>query len=107
MLVVDVGGTSVKILATGQTEGRSFASGPRLTPARMASGHSDSIALYSGQLWINNREGLEPKLRIDVKKGGAYGLSLNKLDIPLGCIAALNSQFTCIRMNDDSQMTHT
>ena len=74
MLVVDVGGTSVKILATGQTEGRSFASGPRLTPARMASGHSDSIALYSGQLWINNREGLEPKqadLRIDVKEGGA------------------------------------
>src|SRR5262252_5913839 len=51
-LVVDIGGTSVKILATGQTEARSFPSGPRLTPARMASGHSDSIALYSGQLWI-------------------------------------------------------
>jgi polyphosphate glucokinase len=38
VLVVDVGGTSVKILATGQTEGRSFPSGPTLTPARMLSG---------------------------------------------------------------------
>jgi hypothetical protein len=37
-LVVDIGGTSVKILATGQTEGRSFPSGPTLTPARMVSG---------------------------------------------------------------------
>jgi polyphosphate glucokinase len=38
VLVVDIGGTSVKILATGRTEGRSFASGPTLTPARMVSG---------------------------------------------------------------------
>jgi polyphosphate glucokinase len=38
VLVVDVGGTSVKILATGRTEGRSFPSGPTLTPARMVSG---------------------------------------------------------------------
>jgi polyphosphate glucokinase len=37
-LVVDVGGTSVKILVTGRTEGRSFPSGPTLTPARMVSG---------------------------------------------------------------------
>ena len=35
VLVVDVGGTSVKILATGQSEHRSFLSGPMLTPARM------------------------------------------------------------------------
>ena len=35
VLVVDVGGTSVKILATGQSESRSFPSGPRLTPKRM------------------------------------------------------------------------
>jgi polyphosphate glucokinase len=34
-LVVDVGGTSVKILATGQPEPRSFASGAALTPTRM------------------------------------------------------------------------
>jgi polyphosphate glucokinase len=37
-LVVDVGGTSVKILATGQHEQRSFQSGPTLTPGRMVSG---------------------------------------------------------------------
>jgi polyphosphate glucokinase len=38
VLVVDVGGTSVKILASGQTEVRSFQSGPKLTPERMVSG---------------------------------------------------------------------
>ena len=37
VLVVDVGGTSVKILATGQREPRSFSSGPTLTPTRMVS----------------------------------------------------------------------
>jgi polyphosphate glucokinase len=37
VLVVDVGGTSVKILATGQSERRSFSSGPTLTPGRMVS----------------------------------------------------------------------
>jgi polyphosphate glucokinase len=31
VLVVDVGGTHVKILATGKKEKREFASGPRLT----------------------------------------------------------------------------
>ena len=38
VLVIDVGGTSVKILASGQTEIRSFRSGPTLTPVRMVSG---------------------------------------------------------------------
>jgi polyphosphate glucokinase len=38
VLVIDVGGTSVKILASGQTEVRSFRSGPMLTPRRMVSG---------------------------------------------------------------------
>src|SRR5262249_14919570 len=38
VLVVDVGGTSVKILATGETERRSCPSGPTLTPRRMVSG---------------------------------------------------------------------
>jgi predicted NBD/HSP70 family sugar kinase len=37
-LVVDVGGTNVKILASGQTEPRKFPSGPSLTPERMVSG---------------------------------------------------------------------
>jgi polyphosphate glucokinase len=35
VLVVDVGGTSVKILATGQDAHRSFSSGPGLTPRQM------------------------------------------------------------------------
>ena len=37
ILVVDVGGTHVKILATGKKEKREFASGPILTPAQMVS----------------------------------------------------------------------
>src|SRR3981189_3498707 len=37
VLVVDVGGTSVKLLASGQTEHRSFPSGPTMTPKRMVS----------------------------------------------------------------------
>ena len=37
VLVVDVGGTHVKILATGQTEPRKFLSGPKLTPEQMVS----------------------------------------------------------------------
>jgi hypothetical protein len=36
-LVIDVGGTSVKILASGQPQSRSFRSGPKLTPRRMVS----------------------------------------------------------------------
>lgn len=37
VLVVDVGGTNVKILATGQEERRRFPSGPTLTPEMMVS----------------------------------------------------------------------
>ena len=37
VLVIDVGGTSVKILASGQADRRSFRSGPTLTPGRMVS----------------------------------------------------------------------
>ncbi|HEY7666467.1 MAG TPA: ROK family protein [Xanthobacteraceae bacterium] len=36
-MVVDVGGTSVKILASGHNSRRSFPSGPELTPKRMVS----------------------------------------------------------------------
>jgi polyphosphate glucokinase len=38
VLVVDVGGTSVKVLAAGQDAHRSFPSGPTLTPQQMVSG---------------------------------------------------------------------
>ena len=38
VLVVDVGGTNVKILATGQDEPRRLPSGPKLTPEQMVAG---------------------------------------------------------------------
>jgi polyphosphate glucokinase len=38
VLVVDVGGTNVKILVTGQDAPRKFPSGPALTPEKMVSG---------------------------------------------------------------------
>lgn len=37
VLVIDIGGTHVKLLATGQKEKREFESGPKLTPKRMVS----------------------------------------------------------------------
>ena len=37
VLVIDVGGTHVKVLATGQTEERKIPSGPNLTPGQMVS----------------------------------------------------------------------
>ena len=36
VLVLDIGGTHVKILATGQKEERKFDSGPRMTAAKIA-----------------------------------------------------------------------
>lgn len=38
VLTVDIGGTHVKVLATGQDREREFVSGPTLTPKRMVSG---------------------------------------------------------------------
>jgi polyphosphate glucokinase len=38
VLVVDIGGTNVKILATGQTVARRLPSGPSMTPAQMVAG---------------------------------------------------------------------
>jgi len=38
VLVIDIGGTHVKVLATGKNEHREFESGPALTPRRMVSG---------------------------------------------------------------------
>jgi polyphosphate glucokinase len=38
VLVVDIGGTNVKILATGQAEPRKFPSGPKMTPQQMVPG---------------------------------------------------------------------
>ena len=38
ILVIDIGGNNVKILASGQAEPRKFPSGPKMTPARMVAG---------------------------------------------------------------------
>jgi len=38
VLVIDIGGSNVKMLATGQTEPRKFPSGPEMTPAEMVAG---------------------------------------------------------------------
>ena len=38
VLVIDIGGTHVKILVTGKKEHREFESGPKLTAAMMAAG---------------------------------------------------------------------
>jgi polyphosphate glucokinase len=46
VLVIDVGGTHVKILATGQKERREFESGSAMTPAEMAAG-----VLHSAEGW--------------------------------------------------------
>jgi polyphosphate glucokinase len=46
VLVVDVGGTNIKVLATGQAEPRKFPSGPTLTPDQMVSG-----VLQTAQGW--------------------------------------------------------
>lgn len=68
VLVVDVGGTNVKILATGQNELRRFPSGPTLTAKQMVSGAKklagewkyDVVAIgYPGPV-LRGRPVLEP-----------------------------------------------
>src|SRR5207302_10392845 len=44
VLVIDIGGTHVKVLATGQLVHREFESGPALTPKRMVSGVRKLVA---------------------------------------------------------------
>jgi polyphosphate glucokinase len=46
VLVIDIGGTHVKILASGQREYRKFESGPKLTPVMMTAG-----VLHLAQDW--------------------------------------------------------
>jgi polyphosphate glucokinase len=49
VLVVDVGGTNVKILATGQDTPRKFPSGPTLTPEQMVAGVKEAAADWEYQ----------------------------------------------------------
>jgi len=68
ILAIDIGGTHVKVLATGQTERREFESGPRMTPRKMvasvktlaADWSYDAIAIgYPGPV-LRNRPVAEP-----------------------------------------------
>jgi len=43
ILVIDIGGTNVKMLASGQREPRKFPSGPTLTPREMAAGVKQAV----------------------------------------------------------------
>jgi predicted NBD/HSP70 family sugar kinase len=47
VLVIDIGGTNVKLLATGQAEPRKFPSGPKMTPQQMVSGVKEVAAGWS------------------------------------------------------------
>jgi predicted NBD/HSP70 family sugar kinase len=47
ILVIDVGGTHVKLLATGQTEARRFDSGSELSPADMVKGVLETVKGWS------------------------------------------------------------
>jgi len=44
ILVIDIGGTNVKVLATGQNERRRFPSGPKMTPQLMVTGVKKLVA---------------------------------------------------------------
>jgi polyphosphate glucokinase len=68
VLVIDIGGTHVKVMATGQDAHREFDSGPALTPKRMVSGvrklvadwKYDVVSIgYPGPV-LRNRPVLEP-----------------------------------------------
>lgn len=76
VLAIDVGGTSVKILATGQADPRKFPSGPKLTPARMVAGVKelaadwkyDVVSIgYPGRV-VGDRAVTEPR-RAKIAKG--------------------------------------
>jgi len=68
VLVVDVGGTHVKILATGQKQHREFSSGPRLTAKQMVAGVKklakdwkyDAVSIGYPGVVINNRPLADP-----------------------------------------------
>ncbi len=68
VLVIDVGGTHVKILATGEKEPRRFDSGPKMTPAQMVAGVKkaakgwkfNAISMGYPGLVLHNRPIAEP-----------------------------------------------
>ena len=68
ILVIDVGGTHIKLLATGESESREFESGPNMTPEQMVMGvkelahdwHYDGVSIgYPGPV-LRNKPIAEP-----------------------------------------------
>ena len=49
ILVIDVGGTHVKVLATGQEEPRKLRSGPTMTPEEMVGGVTEAVKDWTYQ----------------------------------------------------------
>ena len=72
VLVVDVGGKSVKVRTTGQSTSQKFRSGPKMTPDRMVSDMADVVARLI--------DALQPD---DVVLGGGNANKLKTL--PTGC----------------------
>jgi polyphosphate glucokinase len=68
VLVIDIGGNNVKILATGQNESRKFPSGPTLTPEQMVAGVKklagdwkyDTVSIGYPGMVVRNRLLAEP-----------------------------------------------
>ena len=69
ILVIDIGGTSVKILASGQDEPRKFPSGPTLTPKQMVAGVTklaedweyDVVSIGYPGIVVHNRPLADPR----------------------------------------------
>ena len=68
VLAIDIGGTSIKILVTGQDESRKFPSGPTMTPKRMVAGVKklardwkyDAVSIGYPGMVVRNRPLAEP-----------------------------------------------
>ncbi|HEX6775925.1 MAG TPA: ROK family protein, partial [Methylomirabilota bacterium] len=69
VLAIDIGGTNVKILASGQKAPRKFPSGPNLTPRQMAAGVKrlargwkfEAVSIGYPGMVIHNRPVAEPR----------------------------------------------
>lgn len=86
VLAIDVGGTHVKILATGQTERRRFESGPTMTPEAMVDGvrklatdwEYDVVSIgYPGPV-LHNRPVAEPSNLADGWVGFDFGRAFGR-----------------------------
>ena len=87
VLVIDIGGNSVKALVTGETEPRKFPSGPTLTPRQMVSAVAkltedwkyDAVSIgYPGRV-RDNRPVAEP---VNLGTGGFTSISQRHSVVP-------------------------